>query len=59
MHGGLFSQDDVTLDDIKNINRNREPPEDGKFLCVCNEVMSVFFFVFDVDRVSDVSLNYR
>eukprot|EP01112_Ceratiomyxa_fruticulosa_P014721 TRINITY_DN4240_c0_g3_i1.p1 TRINITY_DN4240_c0_g3~~TRINITY_DN4240_c0_g3_i1.p1 ORF type:complete len:963 (-),score=237.71 TRINITY_DN4240_c0_g3_i1:64-2829(-) len=29
VHGGLFSSDDVTLDDIKNINRNREPPDSG------------------------------
>ncbi|CAK9293909.1 unnamed protein product [Gordionus sp. m RMFG-2023] len=29
MHGGIFSQDDVTLDDIRKIDRNREPPESG------------------------------
>jgi len=29
MHGGLFSKDDVTIDDIKAIDRNRQPPEDG------------------------------
>lgn len=29
MHGGLFSQSDVTLDDIRKILRNRQPPEDG------------------------------
>ncbi|XP_050664146.1 serine/threonine-protein phosphatase 5 [Leptidea sinapis] len=29
MHGGLFTRDDVTLDDIRNIERNREPPEEG------------------------------
>lgn len=29
MHGGLFSRDDVTLDDIRQIDRNRQPPEDG------------------------------
>ena len=29
MHGGLFSKDDVTLDDIRKIDRNRQPPEDG------------------------------
>lgn len=29
MHGGLFTRDDVTLDDIRKIDRNREPPEDG------------------------------
>lgn len=29
MHGGLFSKDNVSLDDIRAINRNRQPPEDG------------------------------
>ncbi|GBP17933.1 hypothetical protein EVAR_7926_1 [Eumeta japonica] len=26
MHGGLFSKDDVTLDDIMNVDRNKQPP---------------------------------
>ena len=30
VHGGLFSKDGVTIDDIKKIQRNREPPENGK-----------------------------
>jgi serine/threonine-protein phosphatase 5 len=29
MHGGLFSRDDVTLNEISKIDRNRQPPEDG------------------------------
>jgi len=29
MHGGLFSQDNVSLDDIRKIDRNRQPPGDG------------------------------
>ncbi|KAL5474836.1 hypothetical protein EMCRGX_G026856 [Ephydatia muelleri] len=29
MHGGLFSNDDVTLDDIRKVDRNRQPPEEG------------------------------
>lgn len=29
MHGGLFTRDDVTLDEIRKIHRNRQPPEDG------------------------------
>nr|CAG4647785.1 EOG090X03S1 [Moina brachiata]SVE92928.1 EOG090X03S1 [Moina brachiata] len=29
MHGGLFSKDDVTLNDIRVVDRNRQPPEDG------------------------------
>ncbi|MGH0114948.1 UNVERIFIED_CONTAM: hypothetical protein FKN15_065872 [Acipenser sinensis] len=29
MHGGLFSEDGVTLDDLRKINRNRQPPDSG------------------------------
>lgn len=29
MHGGLFAQDGVALDDIRAIDRNRQPPEEG------------------------------
>lgn len=29
MHGGLFSEPDITLDDIRKIDRNRQPPEKG------------------------------
>lgn len=29
MHGGLFSEDNVTLDDLRKIDRNRQPPEEG------------------------------
>lgn len=29
VHGGLLSSENVTLEDIKNIDRNREPPDDG------------------------------
>ena len=30
MHGGLFSDDNVTLDDIRKVERNRQPPDSGK-----------------------------
>ncbi|XP_045148597.1 serine/threonine-protein phosphatase 5 [Echinops telfairi] len=29
MHGGLFSEDGITLDDIRKIERNRQPPDSG------------------------------
>lgn len=29
MHGGLFSKDDINLDDIRKVDRNKQPPEDG------------------------------
>ncbi|XP_018393519.1 PREDICTED: serine/threonine-protein phosphatase 5 [Cyphomyrmex costatus] len=29
MHGGLFSRDNVTLQEIREIDRNRQPPDEG------------------------------
>jgi diadenosine tetraphosphatase ApaH/serine/threonine PP2A family protein phosphatase len=29
VHGGLFDRDDVTLDDLRNIDRHCEPPVEG------------------------------
>mmetsp|Transcript_22282 Transcript_22282/g.73000 ORF Transcript_22282/g.73000 Transcript_22282/m.73000 type:complete len:481 (+) Transcript_22282:104-1546(+) len=29
VHGGLFSRDDVTLDEIRAVDRRREPPDEG------------------------------
>jgi serine/threonine-protein phosphatase 5 len=34
LHGGLFSQDGVTLDDLRKIDRVKEPPESG-LMCEC------------------------
>lgn len=34
VHGGLFSKDGVTLDDIRAIDRHREPAESG-LMCEC------------------------
>jgi len=40
MHGGLFSRDDVTLDEISKIDRNRQPPEEGKYQH-CHQILSI------------------
>jgi len=29
MHGGIFKQDGVKIDDLRRIDRNRQPPEEG------------------------------
>jgi serine/threonine-protein phosphatase 5 len=29
MHGGLFSREDISLEDIRVTDRNRQPPEEG------------------------------
>ena len=34
LHGGLFSKDDVTLEDIRKVDRFKEPPETG-VMCEC------------------------
>lgn len=31
MHGGLFKRDDVKLDELKTIDRNRQPGEEGNY----------------------------
>lgn len=36
LHGGLFSRDDVTLDDIRKIDRNQQPGDSG----VCSSLLS-------------------
>lgn len=42
MHGGLFSEDDVCLDDIRNVDRKRQPPEEGdKNLLINNFILFV------------------
>jgi len=34
LHGGLFSKDGVKLDDLRKVQRNREPPDEG-LMCEC------------------------
>lgn len=43
MHGGLFDQADVTLDDIRKIDRNRQPPESGLRVGLVGDFTSKFF----------------
>ena len=31
MHGGLFSRDEVKLQELREIERNRQPPEEGEY----------------------------
>lgn len=49
MHGGLFTKDDVTLDDIRKIDRNREPPEDGTVYSsdFCVVILCLFAFLYN------------
>lgn len=41
MHGGLFSEDGVTLEAIKKTNRNKQPPDSG---------MIVFFSIIHITK---------
>ncbi len=42
-HGGLFKDDDVLLDDIRKVDRDRQPPEDGIHLIwLVNEYVKLF-----------------
>ena len=57
MHGGLFSEDNVTLDDIRKVDRNRQPPETGRSHRNVNFVRNVNFFRSDVVNLKqDLSL---
>ena len=38
MHGGLFKRDDVKLDELKTIDRNRQPGEEGNYQITWFEV---------------------
>ena len=42
MHGGLFSKDNVTLDDIIKTDRFRQPPEEGTNLFYMEIYMSLY-----------------
>lgn len=46
VHGGLFSEDGVKLEDIKKIDRNRQPPDQGEKHCY-----PVIAVVQDMQRV--------
>ena len=40
MHGGLFKRDDVKLDELRTIDRNRQPGEEGTSTL---KIHSIFF----------------
>ena len=41
MHGGLFKRDDVKLDELRTIDRNRQPGEEGISTL---KIHSIFFY---------------
>lgn len=55
MHGGLFAQDNVTLDDLRNIERNRQPPEEG---LMCDLLVSVVSDSFYCSYTLSILLTY-
>ena len=40
MHGGLFKRDDVKLEELRTIDRNRQPGEEGGYFSVKNETIT-------------------
>ena len=41
MHGGLFKDENVTLDDLRKIDRNKQPPEEGtEYMLTCKSLVS-------------------
>ena len=65
-HGGLFKEDGVRLDDIRKVDRKRQPPEEGimcdllwsdpqfMVICVCVKVC-VCVFIDYVKIVQQIS----
>ena len=54
MHGGLFKDDNVTLDDLRKIDRNRQPPEEGRNM-VLNYVSSELGYMILMAEIVSVS----
>ena len=52
MHGGLFKRDDVQLDELKTIDRNRQPGEEGKYHIT-------WFEVFDRRRANTRNVSFE
>lgn len=46
MHGGLFSRDGVTIDELRLIDRNRQPPEEGKLSLYLKNLIHVSMSFF-------------
>lgn len=46
MHGGLFSEDNVTLKDIAAIDRNKQPPAEGYFHFIHLRFLILIIFIF-------------
>jgi len=47
MHGGLFSEDDVRLDDIRKLDRNRQPPDTGFYV---PDILHMNIVVYSTER---------
>ena len=40
-HGGLFKDDQVRLEDIRKVDRDRQPPEEGEIKHCCSGLHAV------------------
>ena len=50
MHGGLFKRDDVKLDELKVIDRNRQPGDEGIYQYLVMDDMISFYDVHGLSR---------
>ena len=59
MHGGLFSRDDVKLDEIRKIDRFRQPSDEGT-VCItlsrCIAPVSKHYYYWKPERFSSAIL---
>lgn len=51
MHGGLFKRDDVKLDELRTIDRNRQPGEEGQY-------QRVFTGIFEFPHFASLQIEY-
>lgn len=51
MHGGLFKRDDVKLDELRTIDRNRQPGEEGQY-------QRVFTGIFDFSYLVSLQMEF-
>ena len=56
MHGGLFSKDGVKIEDIKAIDRNRQPPESGNSFLKRLEIDALISLVFQLPYCETILL---
>jgi len=59
MHGGLFSEDGVTLQTLRNLERNRQPPDSGILCLLYSLIISTLIHLSSLLSHHPVSICFR